>query len=160
MLLNILEDKYRLNMRFKVKMKHHKGISEMFASMIVLLIVSVLGVLLYNVSLTNMNSMQGNFVNNINDQKQTAQERFTIVTVAKANINDLNITCINYGSVDVKITDVYVNNQLYHLSNPINIGTLSLASIIDPEVITGVNQSYDIKIVSKEGVSSEYSTVM
>jgi hypothetical protein len=90
-----------------------------------------------------------------------SNERYKIVYVDWNGINDvLNISILNYGDVDVKIVDIYVNgNRInsYLEVFPKDISILKICNI-SFNSSTGINQNdlYDIVIVSQRGISYEY----
>jgi archaellum component FlaF (FlaF/FlaG flagellin family) len=137
-------------------MKPRRGVSEIVASMVVLVIVSVLGVMLYNISMQGLNGQQNNLLSDVGLQEEIAQERFEIVAVTKVNESQWNITFYNYGQVDIKITDVYVEsgNTVNHqnLLSPIPCAPAHLNSLI----ITGDEDVTAFRITSEKGVSIEY----
>ena len=135
-----------------------RGVSEIIATIILIMIVSIAGTLLFAYS--------SNYIQDLNDQYQrnnqitigTAQERFTVTTVWWSGLDDfLNITVYNYGQNDIQITDVYVDgvqvstysfgrDTLILTEKLLQIGFTSPVAIVD-----GVE--YRITIVSKRGVS-------
>ena len=135
-----------------------RGVSEIIATIILIMIVSIAGTLLFAYS--------SNYIQNLNDQYQenneltigTAQERFTISTVWWSGADDfLNITVYNYGQNDIQITDVYIDgvqvstyafgrDTLILTEKILQLGFTSPVAIID-------GAEYRITIVSGRGVS-------
>ena len=135
-----------------------RGVSEIIATIILIMIVSIAGTLLFAYS--------SNYIQDLNDQYQrnnqitigTAQERFTVTTVWWSGLDDfLNITVYNYGQNDIQITDVYVDGvqvSTYSFGRDTLILTEKLLQIgfTSPvAIVEGVE--YRITIVSKRGVS-------
>ena len=150
-------------------MKPHRGLSEIVASMVVLIIVSVLGVMLYNISLQGMNSQQNSMLSDVGVSEKVAQEKFEIVDVKRVNPSHVKITFYNYGPIEINVTDVYLNigGDLRHLSiGPDNWSDyLSLhKGILQSGVLTDITivVSYypdliTYVITSESGVSNEYT---
>ncbi len=89
-------------------MKPRRGVSEILATMMVLMIVSSLGVMLYNISLSNLSNQQSNLSSSVETQKGMAQERFEIIDVIRRNDTHVIVYYVNYGSVNVIISSVYL----------------------------------------------------
>ena len=135
-----------------------RGVSEIIATIMPIMIVSIAGTMLFAYS--------SNYIQNLNDQYQenneltigTAQERFKVSTVWWSGADDfLNLTVYNYGQNDIKITDVYIDgvqvstyafgrDTLILTEKLLQLGFTSPVTIVD-----GVE--YRITIVSERGVS-------
>jgi hypothetical protein len=142
------------------KIKSRRGVSEIVASLIVLLIVSVMGVMLYNLSLSTMGSQQDALTFNTNFSKTIAQQRFEIITVTKFEKDGgsyLNVTFYNYGPVEIKITDIYISNStgIAHYRLPVQANESGQLFTPSPNLITNNGKllpsriSYIIVDVSK-----------
>ena len=97
-------------------MKARKGVSEIISSLIVLMIVSVMGVMLYKITLDSLSTQQSDLLFEVNREINTAMERFEIVSITRTRINNqdhMNVTYINYCDVEIKITDIYIDNVRY-----------------------------------------------
>lgn len=75
--------------------------------------------------------------------------------------NDLNLTVLNYGKYDIKIVDIYINDERVntYLSGryeEIIISDLGLISFTSPIPISS-ETLYDIVIVTERGVPHVYS---
>lgn len=88
-------------------MKARRGVSEILATMIVLMIVSSLGVMLYNISTSNLNSQQSNLISQVNNQEETVKEKFDIISITRMDPNTVLIYYTNYGDVSPVISAVY-----------------------------------------------------
>ena len=135
-----------------------RGVSEIIATIILIMIVSIAGTLLFAYS--------SNYIQDLNDQHQenneltigTAQERFTISTVWWSGADDfLNITVYNYGQNDIKITDIYIDGvqvSTYAFGRDTLILTEKILQLgfTSPVTITD-GAEYKITIVSERGVS-------
>jgi flagellin-like protein len=135
-----------------------RGVSEIIATIILIMIVSIAGTLLFAYSST--------YIQNLNDQYQenndltigTAQERFTITTVWWSGSDDfLNITVYNFGQNDIKITDIYIDGvqvSTYAFGRDTLILTEKILQlgVTSPVTITD-GAEYRVTIVSERGVS-------
>jgi len=135
-----------------------RGVSEIIATIILIMIVSIAGTFLFAYS--------SNYIQDLNDQHQenneltigNAQERFTVSTFWWSGADDfLNITVYNYGQNDIQITDVYIDGvqvSTYSFGRDTLILTeklLQLGFTSPVTIVDGVE--YKITIVSKRGVS-------
>lgn len=136
--------------------KRSRAVSEVIASLIMLLIVSVLGTYLYSYSLTETGVQQNNLEGDIQTEADRAQERFKVIAcIYEGNL--LNLTVLNYGRLDIKIVDIYLDSNRVALSPGKEIYTsdLGLISFTYPGLVPDV--LYEIVIVSERGVSHVYS---
>jgi len=157
----------------KMKMKSRRGVSEIVASLIMLIIVSTMGVMLYNLSMSNISSQQNSLISDTDFSKTVAQERFEIITAKGFNKNSesyLNVTFYNYGQIDVNIIDVYIKSSTgivrvhtsdQNLPPPFtcfikNNGKLNQSDFSYLIVnVPDISQITSCKIVSAEGVTNE-----
>jgi len=150
-------------------MRPHRGISEIVASLIVLIIVSVMGVMLYNLSMENLTIQQSNFSLDIKVRESIAQERFEVVDVKYVD-NELIIYFLNYGKTDVRISDVYledVNNVVtryeYDQFTPSDYLLVHEGKLLTSDCTFIKKGGLDVanliscKLVSRIGVSDEYA---
>jgi len=138
-------------------MRKNRGVSEIIASLVLLVIVSTLGVIVYNVALSNMSSQKNYLVSDFSDQGKRAQEKFVITSITKIPGGLLNVTFFNYGFIDIKITDVYVNNTkcIFNQEKPITpTSELNYLTITYSETS---QKTVNILIVSERGASVEAS---
>lgn len=135
-------------------LKKRRAISEIIATVIIILITTVLGAVLYNITLSQTNSQSAALVSSTNDQESLTKERVNILTVARTDPSHICITFMNYGKIDVVITDVYINNIWTHYPNGYPTSTSNLNNII----ISVPNSSeYYILLVSSRGGSTAYT---
>jgi len=139
-----------------------RGVSEVIASLILLLIISVLGTFLYSYTLTVTGLQQSALQGEVQMEIERAQERFRVIAVGWSGSGDLlNLTILNYGKLDIKIVDIYINGERvtsYHAGRRETIytsrwGKISLTSPvpISPDTL------YEIVMVSERGVSHVHS---
>jgi hypothetical protein len=156
-------------------MKHRRGVSEILATMIVLMIVSSLGVMLYNISTSTLSSQQDNLLSQVETQKETTLEKFQIISITvNEGTHTIIIYYLDYGSVSPVFSSVYlsgigktpgvnpkieppwpVNDNVPVMidSKPSNIHQLTV-TIIDNTFLDNYYVTY--KIVSQRGNSSEF----
>lgn len=129
------------------------------ASLMMLLVVSLLGTGLYAYSQTSLNPIQDSFQYRLNLEDERARERFRVLAVWWDGSSLLNITILNYGRIDIVIDAVYINNNpvtiLYGRGEPLY--TLKLIQVKFTSPITIVeDQTFEIVVVSGRGVTHEY----
>lgn len=90
-------------------LRNKNGVSEIIASLMLLLVVSAAGVVLYAYSLGAFNSSTSSFRLYAGGKEEMARERFAIVAVWWAAGNQLNLSVLNYGRIELAIDAVYVN---------------------------------------------------
>jgi flagellin-like protein len=86
-----------------------RGVSEIIASVILILIVSSAGIVAYSYSTGAFSSSTSFFQLDTNLKEQQAQERFAIIAVWSNLSYQLNLTVFNYGQTDLTIDTIYVN---------------------------------------------------
>ena len=139
-----------------------RAVSEVIASLILLLIVSVLGASLYSYTLTVTGYQQNTLQGEVHREAERAQERFRVIAVGWSGSGDLlNLTILNYGKLDIQIDDVYVNSERatdFHAGRGEKTYTSRLRrlSFTSPVSISDGNK-YEIVVVSHRGVSHVHS---
>lgn len=142
-------------------LNHRRGFSEIIGSLMILLIISALGTILYNYSLDTVNRQKNILESDIKIALEKAQVRIKVIFVHSNYPADmLNLTILNYGVSSVTIDDVYINNTIVqtYLNGqgarilPLGLGQISLVS---PVPITQ-DALCDIVIVSLRGVTYSY----
>jgi len=146
-------------------LNRRRGISEIIGSLMILLIISALGTILYNYSLDAMNYQKNVLESDIKIALDKAQVRIKVIsTQSNYSANILNLTILNYGVCSVTIDDVYINNtrvQTYLDGQGTTILTMDLGHInfVSPiPIIQGA--LYDIVIVSLRGVTHVHRSKM
>lgn len=137
-------------------LRRSRAVSEVIASLIIILIVSVLGTSLYTYTLTEMRLQQNALQGDVQRESERAQERFRVIACAFDG-NLLNLTVLNYGRLDIEIVDVYVNGDRVALSHGEEICTseIGLISFTYPALIPDILN--EIVVVSERGVSHVFS---
>jgi len=139
-----------------------RAVSEVVASIILLLIVSVLGTFLYSYTLNATRFQQDILQGEVRMEAERAQERFKVIAVWWSGGGGiLNLTVLNYGRLDIKIVDIYVNGERvtdYHSSHGEVIYTSSWRRIsFTSPVPISAGVLYEIVVVSNRGVSNVHS---
>jgi flagellin-like protein len=134
--------------------RNKRGVSEIIASVVLILIVSSAGIVAYSYSIGAFSSITSLFQLDTNMKEEQAQERFAVVAVWNSS-NQLNLTVLNYGQIDVAIDAVYVNwtsvtDYVAGRGTTIGNGALVQVSFISPVSIQS-GSTYDIVTVSKRG---------
>jgi hypothetical protein len=131
------------------------GVSEIIASLILILIVSSAGVIAYSYSIGAFSSTTSFFQLDTNLKEKQAQERFAIIAVWSNPPNQLNLTVLNYGQIDLTIDTVYINwtsvtNYKSGWRTTIGNGALIQVSFTSPVSIQS-GSTYSIVVVSTRG---------
>jgi len=135
-----------------------RGVSEIISTIIIILIVSVSGSLLFVYSSGFFQEQQDSILRENELSVNQAEERFRISTVLWNGVDDdLNIAVYSYGKADLAINDIYIDGvrvQTYTSGRNDVIRTDKIKRIIftSPVTIT-LGESYTINIVSSNGVS-------
>jgi hypothetical protein len=143
-------------------MKPRRGLSEIIASLTVLIIVSVLGVMLYSISTGAMSEQQNNLLSQLSFEEGKARERFEIVGVEYFNSSSIKLWLLNYSNdetLKVTISSIYVNSQ--QASFPMTNRIIE-KNIVSPITVTlpsdlVQDNSYNILVVSERGVGNAYT---
>jgi len=147
-------------------MKPRRGLSEIIASLTVLIIVSVLGVMLYSISTGAMSEQQNNLLSQLRFEEEKARERFEIVGVdlvsEDAGSNSIRLWLLNYSNdntLKVTISSIYVNSQQASFSMTNRIIEKNIVSPIMVDLPSDLVQknSYNILVVSERGVGNAYN---
>ena len=137
-----------------------RGVSEVVASLILLLIVTTLGTFLYSYTLTTTGLQQRYLESQTRLETERAEERFRVVSVTWMGGSKLNVTILNYGLIDIAIVDVYVNGvrvSTYYGGRGEEIYTSELGWVcFESPISIEEGSSYEITIVSERGVTYAY----
>ena len=90
-------------------LRDRRGVSEVVASLIMILIVSVVGAALYSSSVNTFGSSSSTFLVQTKRREESARERFSIIAIWWDNNNQLNLTILNYGKIELAIDAVYID---------------------------------------------------
>lgn len=143
-------------------MKPRRGVSEIIASLTVLIIVSVLGVMLYSISTGAMSEQQNNLLSKLSFEEEKARERFEIVGVEYTDDRSITLWVLNYSNdntLKVTISSIYVNNQqasILMTPRTIEKNTVYPITVTLPSDMPNLtpDKSYNILVVSERGVGN------
>jgi flagellin-like protein len=151
--LNLLGEEKRMKNQRSL-LRNDKGVSEIIASLILILIVTSAGVVAYSYSIGAFSSFTSLFQLDTNQKEKQAQERFVVIAVWNSS-DQLNLTVLNYGQIDLTLDAVYVNwtsvaSYLGGRNATIGKGALSQISFTSPVTIQS-GSTYEIVVVSTRG---------
>ena len=136
----------------------NRAVSEVIASLVILLIVSVAGTALYSYSMDMFNSYWFSFGLQTQGREEQVLEKIAIIAVWWDRGNILNLTILNYGKIELSIDTIYINGNKASISQgrgivvviggKINVKINSPISILD-------GQTYRVVAVSQRGTSDE-----
>lgn|GEM_PF-1419440 len=133
-----------------------RGVSEVIASLMMILIVAAAGAILYAYSLTTFSSTGTSFQLQMDRGQERARERFIIVAVWwRGTDNQLNVTVLNYGKIDLAVDAVYIDGTPvtgFSTGQGTTITTDKLGCINFTSPVTIQNgQTYEITAVTERG---------
>jgi len=131
-----------------------RGVSEIIASLIIVLIVSIAGVALYSYSLGAFSSSSSSLQLQTDQREEQARERFSIIAVWWDAVDQLNLTILNYGKIELAINAVYIDGTMVSISSgrEITAGTGKLISVkFTSPVSIQDEKTYEIIAVSERG---------
>ena len=135
--------------------RDRRGVSEIIASLILVLIVTAAGTVAYSMSLNSFSQSSSLFQLQTGQREEKARERFSIISVRNTTmVNQLNLTIFNYGEIEVTIDSAYVEGtKVIDLTGKgVIVGKEQLTTVqfISPVSIqSGV--TYEILVVSSRG---------
>jgi hypothetical protein len=137
--------------------RNKQGVSEIIASLVLILIVSSAGVVAYSYSIGAFSSSTSLFQSDTNLKQNQAEERFAIIAIWSNPPSLMNLTVLNYGQIDLTIDAVYINwtqvtNYLAGWRTTIGKGRIISVSFTSPVSIQS-GSTYEIIAVSTRGNS-------
>jgi len=135
-----------------------RGVSEIVASLIIVLIVTVAGAGLYAYSLNAFSSSGSSFLLQTSGREERARGRLLITTVWWNVTNGyMNVTVLNYGKIEFAIDAVYIDGTQVSPSaytdgkgTTVTTGNLVSVKFTSPVPIAD-GQTYEIVAVSERG---------
>lgn len=132
-----------------------RGVSEIIASLIIVLIATVAGAALYSYSLSTFSSSSSSFQLQTDQREEQARERFSIIVVWWDTANQLNVTVLNYGKIELAIDAVYIDGTKVStyttgIGETITIGNIVSVKFTPPIPILD-GQTYEIIAVTERG---------
>ncbi len=135
--------------------KDKRGVSEVIASLIMILIVSIVGTALYSYSMDTFSSSWSSFLLQTNKKEEQARERFSIIAVWWDEGNQLNLTILNYGKIELVIDAVYIDGTAVTIFISGKGETVTRGSIVPVKFNSPItiqdDQTYEIIAVSERG---------
>jgi archaellum component FlaF (FlaF/FlaG flagellin family) len=136
-------------------LRNNRGISEIIASLFLLLIVSVAGAALYSSSLSAFSSSSSTFQQQIDQREEQARERLSIIAVWRGTANQLNLTVLNYGKIEFTIDAVYIDGakvSAYISGRGETVAKDGIVSVkFTSSILIVVGRTYEIIAVSERG---------
>jgi hypothetical protein len=131
-----------------------RGVSEVVGGLIIILVVSIAGTALYSYSTDAFSSSWSSFLLRTTRREEQAQERFSIIAVWWDGVDQLNLTVLNYGKIELAIDAVYVDGRRASINE--GRGTTSVGSAKTQVKLTSpvpiqYGQTYEIVAVSERG---------
>ncbi|MFQ6081578.1 MAG: hypothetical protein ACE5OW_07925 [Candidatus Bathyarchaeia archaeon] len=132
-----------------------RGVSEIVASLTLVLIVSAAGVILYTYSLDTFASTGSSYQQQTSLKEEQARERLVITAVWWDTADQLNVTVLNYGKIEIVIDAVYINGNRVSDYSSGKGTTVGKGELISVEFTSPVSirdgQTYEITVASKRG---------
>jgi hypothetical protein len=98
-------------------MGKRRALGEIIASMVLLLIVSIGGGILFSMAAREGNLQSTEVKEELSFEENIIQERFKIVSFGPNSGGQLSIWILNYGDIDIVIDKIYVNDVSYGLGD-------------------------------------------
>lgn len=133
--------------------RSRRGISEIVAALLMVLIVVSIGAALFSYSSMYFSSATIAANTNVVLEQLAMSEHFTILDVwFNSSPGITSIAVYNYGEVEVEVAAVFVNGTLYTASTVVGVGEVKWVNIS----MAGLSgEVYRIKVVSSRGNSYE-----
>jgi len=134
-----------------------RAVGEIVAALILMLIASLAGVLLFTTSIRISNAQGTILRSQILSNSESVQELYQVLNAVKDNGN-LKIWIYNYGKLDIEISDIYINEKrtsFYQIVGKLEINSDEPPVDLTVSIPTGVSgPTYKITIVSIRGVKN------
>jgi hypothetical protein len=134
--------------------RNKRGVSEVVASLIIILVVSIAGTILYSFSTETFSSSWSSFLLQTRSREEQAKERLLIIAVWWDNNSQLNLTVLNYGKIELTVDAVYVDGIKANINEGKGTVVVRKAKVqvkfISPMSIQN-EQTYEIIAVSQRG---------
>jgi flagellin-like protein len=112
---------------FKKLLRNKKGVSEIVGSLLLILIITSAGVVVYAYSVNAFNTSSSSIQQQTRLDEEQTLERLHIIRVwFDSSSNQFNLTVLNYGEINWAINAVYINGTPV---NPIQVTNLNGASV-------------------------------
>ena len=135
--------------------RDRRGVSEVVASLIMILIVSIVGAAIYSNSVNMLGSSSSSFLVQMKRREESARERFSIIAVWWNNDKQLNLTILNYGKIDLAIDAVYIDGTAvttFVSGRGMAVMRKDIVSVrFNPPFTIQDGQTYELVAVSERG---------
>lgn len=135
-----------------------RGVSEVVSSLMIILIVSIAGTVLYAYSTSTLSSSGSSFQLETAQKEEQARERLLIITVWWNVTSDyMNVTVLNYGKIEPVIDAMYIDGiqvpaSAYTDGRGETVAKECLVSVKFTSPVSIVNgQTYEIIAVTERG---------
>jgi hypothetical protein len=88
-----------------------RGASEVVGGLVIILVVSIAGTALYSYSTDVFSSSWSSFLLQTTRREEQAQERLSIIAVWWDEVDQLDLTILNYGKIELAIDAVYIDGK-------------------------------------------------
>lgn len=143
--------------------KKRRGISEMIAVLLILVIISVAGAALFRTSLGSMVAQYTTFTGNVNDETLAAKERFEVVNVQYKNDQEIIVYLFNYTpdkALTTNVSRIYVGGVDRTWNSTYAQGELPRNEVVKFTVYAPPGKDFspedEIVVVSQRGVGYAY----
>ena len=138
---------------FRSLFHDNRGVSEIIASLIIILIASVAGVALYSYSLGTFSSSSSSFQLQTSQKEERTRERFAIIAVWWDTVDQLNLTVLNYGKIELAIDAVYIDGTPVSIDEGRGTVVVTGEKVHVKFALTGLQtgETYEILAVSERG---------
>jgi flagellin-like protein len=118
-------------------LSNKRGVSEVIASLILILVVTAAGVVIYAYSVTAFSSSGSHFEQQTKLDQEQMRERFQVIRDWwDSSTSQLNLTVLNCGQIDITVSAVYIN------------GTAVQQFLSGQNVRVGVGELVQVKFIS------------
>ena len=135
-----------------------RGVSEIISTIIIILIVSIAGSLLFAYSAETFQRQQNTFLADNERTITLAEEKFRVSAVYWSGAGDvLDVAVYNYGLDDMDVTDIYIDGvrvETYTSGRNEVILTEKIKRVVFTSPVTvSLGETYTITVVSSNGVT-------
>ena len=142
-------------------MQHRRGISELYASVILLIIISSMGTILYSYAIETALNYEENIMHQEEIKSKKLMEKYSIIYIKWNNDTErFKISIFNYGTYDIEIGEIYINNEIVKSNSDnkdIKIESYQIKEIsINTTIKIMDNVLYEILVTTKNGSTKNF----
>jgi hypothetical protein len=142
-------------------MQHRRGISELYASLILLIIISSMGTILYSYAIETALNYEENIIHQEEIKSKKLMEKYSIIYIKWNNDTErFKISIFNYGTYDIEIGEIYINNEIVKSNSDnkdIKIESYQIKEIsINTTIKIMDNVLYEILVTTKNGSTKNF----